>query len=431
MTFDLPERTHTVELAVADTHGILRGKRIPAQAWPTVAKSGFAMADVMFSWTPRCEIRDDDTWRRPADGWPDMHLWPIEETLRAVPWRPGAAMVLCDPRTSAGEPIAISPRAVLARQLERAHRLGYDVRLGFEIEFFLLDAATKKPRESDIQCYGIARGAEYEPVLAPMRNQLREFGIPIEASNMEFAPGQVEVNIRYGEAMMTADNAVLFHNAVKEISAQHGFIASFMAKIWTDESGSGTHLHQSLWTADGRNAFADNGNLSELGRHYLGGLQRHMAEMTLFGSPTPNAFKRRQPYSFCPVNDTWAIDNRTTALRVVDGVDSAVRIEQRDASSDCNPYLAIAAQVAAGMEGIERGIEPSEPFVGDAYADETANRLPTTVPEAADLLERSALAQRVFGKQLVENLIAGARYEHEFLASRVSDAERDRYLDVF
>lgn len=430
MSSELPADTHTVELAVADTHGILRGKRIPASAWPGVARDGFAMADVLFSWTPRCEIRDDDTWARPAEGWPDMHLLPITETLRPVPWRPGAAIVLCDPRTSDGEPIAVSPRAALHRQLERAAGMGYEVRVGYEVELYLLDAETRLPRESDIQCYGIARGAAYESVLAPMRNQLLEFGIPIEASNMEYAPGQVEVNIRYEEAGRTADNAVLFRNAVKEIAAQHGFIASFMAKIWHDQSGSGMHLHQSLWS-DGRNVFSDGGTLSEVGRHYLGGLQKYLPELTLIGSPTPNAVKRREPYTFCPINNTWGVDNRTTALRVVDGADDAVRIEQRDAAADCNPYLAIAAQIAAGLDGIEQRSEPSPRCDGDAYADATAQALPTTIPEAADLLDRSAMAERAFGKQLIENLTSGARYEHTYVTSRVSDVERDRYLDVF
>lgn len=430
MSSELPEQTHTVELAVADTHGILRGKRIPATRWPQASEDGIAMANIVFSWTPRCEIREDDTWVTPSDGWPDMHLLPIPDTLRAVPWRPGAAMVLCDPCTEGGDPVAVSPRAVLRRVLDRAAELGFEVRIGFEIEFYLLDAATRMPREDDIQCYGIARGSAYEPVLAPMRNQLCDFGIPIEASNVEYAPGQIEVNIRYDEALRTADNAVLFRNAVREIAAQHGFLASFMAKIWHEQSGSGMHLHQSLW-ADGRNVFADNGQLSETGRHYLGGLQRHMPDLTLLGSPTPNALKRREPYTFCPTNNTWGIDNRTTALRVVPGRESAVRIEQRDGSADCNPYLAMAAQIAAGLDGIEQSLEPSPVCSGDAYADETASALPTTIPEAADMLEHSALATRVFGKQLIDNLVAGARHEHHYVHSRVSDVERERYLDVF
>lgn len=431
MSAELSSQVHTVELAVADTHGILRGKRVPVDLWPSVQSNGIAMAHVLFSWTPRCEIRDDDTWAVPEDGWPDMRLIPIPETLREVPWLPGSARVLCDARDEeTGDTLAVSPRAVLQCVLARAAELGYEVHIGFEAEFYLLNPQTKQPYESDIQCYSISRGTEYEPVLGPMRNQLREFGIPIEAANVEFAPGQFEVNIRYGEAIRTADNAVLFRNAIKELAAQHGYLASFMAKISHEQSGSGVHLHHSLWRDD-ENAFAADGELSEVGRWYLGGLQQHMPELTLLSSPTPNALKRRNPYTFCPVNDTWGIDNRTTALRVVTGSDKAMRIEQRDGSADCNPYLAIAGQIAAGLEGIERRIEPGPRCEGDAYADAAARQLPTTIPEAADALERSELASKVFGKPLVDNLTLGARYEHRFVNDRVSDVERDRYLDVF
>lgn len=429
MSTDLPEGTHTVELAVADIHGILRGKRVPVEVWPTVRKDGIAMAHVMFSWTPRCEIRDDDTWAVPEDGWPDMRVVPIPETIRGVPWVAGSARVLCDAQSENGEQLPVSPRAVLQRVLGRMAELGYEVRIGFEAEFYLLDGQTRQPTESDIQCYSISRGTEYEPILAPMRRQLREFGIPIEASNTEFAPGQFEVNIRYDEAMRTADNAVLFRNAVKETAAQHGYLASFMAKLSYEQSGSGVHLHHSLWR-DGRNAFAADRELSNIGRWYLGGLQRHMPELTLLASPTPNAMKRREPYTFCPINNTWGVDNRTTALRVVPG-DAAMRIEQRDGAADCNPYLAIAGQIAAGLEGIEQRIEPGPRCTGDAYADTTATMLPRTIPEAAAALERSDLANRVFGKQLVENITAGARFEHRYINDRVSDIERDRYLDVF
>ena len=301
---ELPEHVHTVELAVADVYGVLRGKRVPASAWPAVLESGLHMASIIYSWTPRCEVRDVDEWLPPERGWPDMHVRPMVDTLRRVPWRPGSAMVLCDVTEEDGSELTVSPRRALHAVLEQAAAMGFVVNIGFEIEFCLLDAVTKLPRYEDVQCYGIARGAEYEPVLAPMRNQLAEFGIPIEASNTEYGPGQLEVNVRHGEAMATADNAVLFGNAVKEIAAQHGYLASFMAKIRSDEPGSGLHLHHSLW-GDKSNAFADHGALSDVGRSYLGGLQRHMAEFSLLGSPTPNAFKRRQPYSFCPLSASW------------------------------------------------------------------------------------------------------------------------------
>jgi glutamine synthetase len=430
MNVELPEGVHTVELAVPDAYGVLRGKRVPASAWPAVLKSGLHMSSVIYSWTPRCEIRDSDEWLPPERGWPDMHVHPMVDTLRAVPWRPGAAMVLCDVTEEDGSELEVSPRRVLRAVLDRAATMGFVVNVGFEIEFYLLDAVTRLPRHDDIQCYGMARGAEYEPVLAPIRNQLVEFGIPIEASNAEFAPGQFEVNMRYGEAMATADNAVLFRNSVKEIAAQHGFLASFMAKIRRGDAGSGLHLHHSLWH-DGRNAFAQNGVLSDVGGRYLGGLQRHMAELSLLGSPTPNAFKRRQPYSFCPLSASWGIDNRTTGLRVIEGSDSSIRIEQRDGSADANPYLIMAAQIAAGLDGIENDLKPTPPQIGDAYAAPSGPLLPTTIPAAADLLANSELAAKVFGDKLISVVCGVARHEHALINDEVSEIERDRYLDAF
>lgn len=430
MSGELPAGIHTVQLAVPDAAGILRGKFIPAAAWPSVADNGIHMASVLYSWTPTCEIRDEDEWNQPDRGWPDMHVVPDLSTLRPVPWMPGVALALCDTYTESGEEIPVSPRAALKRVLARAAGLGYEVKVGFEVEFYLLDAVTKRPPHEDIKCYGIAGASSYEHVLGPMRNQMIEFGIPIEAANLEYAPGQVEINVRYDEAQRTADSAALFRNSVKEIAAQHGYAASFMAKINHDQSGSGVHLHHSLWNDDG-NAFSDGGKLSDVGRWYLGGLQKHMAAFTLFGSPTPNSYKRRQLYSFCPQNATWGHDNRTVGLRVIEGSDSAVRIEQRDGASDANPYMIMAAQIAAGLDGIEKRIEPGPATDGDAYADSVAAPLPANVPEAAEALEQSTLAKEVFGDLLVRVVTGIARNEHRIVTSRVSDIERDRYLEVF
>jgi glutamine synthetase len=413
---DLPHGIHTVELAVPDAFGILRGKRVPASAWPGVVENGARMASVIYTWTPRCEIREDDEWLDPAKGWPDLRVLPLIDQLRAVPWRPGSAQVICDTRDADGVEIPVSPRAALQRVLGRAARMGFEVRIGLELEFYLLDPATGLPRHDDIQCYGLARAAEYEDVLAPIRNQLIEFGIPVEASNTEYAPGQVEVNVRYDEALRTADNAILFRNAVKEIAAQHGYLATFMAKVHHAQSGSGTHVHHSLWRD---------------GRWYLGGLMKHMAELTLFGSPTPNSYKRRQPYSFCPQNVSWGHDNRTVGLRVIEGHPSAVRIEQRDGASDANPYLILAAQISAGLQGIEHQLDPGPPTDSDAYADAAAQPLPATVPEAIAALQKSDLAREVFGELLVSVVSGIARHEHNHVTSQVSDVERNRYLETF
>jgi glutamine synthetase len=426
----LPEGVHTVELVVGDSAGILRGKRMPAAMWPHVVRHGVAMANVIFEWSPCCEIRTDAPYSALADGVPDVHLMPLTETLQPVPWRPGTARVLCRAIEADGSAVRVDPREALLRQLDHAATLGYEPRAAFEIEFYLLDPQTRRPREDSIQCYSIERGARYEDVLAPMRDLIAAFGIPIEGCNTEYAPGQFEVNIRYDQTLQMADMAVQFRNAVKEIAAQHGFLATFMAKPFGDLSGSGVHIHQSLWR-DGENLFSDGGRLSELGRHYLGGLQHHMPALTLFGSPTPNAFKRRADYSFCPTTASWGGDNRTVGLRVIEGEGSAVRIEQRDGAADCNPYLTIAAQLAAGLDGIERSLEPGPRCDGDGYRSADAVRLADDVPSAIAALEASELARTALDPLLVESFIGFCRCEHEAVTSQVSELERDRYLEAY
>lgn len=426
----LPPDIHTVELVLGDIAGILRGKRVPAPFWPRVARDGISLANVIFEWSPWCEIREDGPYSPLKEGVPDARLLPIAETLRPLPWRPGAARVLCRSVEPDQTPVRVDPRHALQRVLARADALGFEVRTAFEIEFYLLDRQTRRPREDGLQCYSIERGAAYEDVLAPIRNHIIAFGIPIEAANVEYAPGQFEVNIRYDEALATADMAVQFRNAVKEIARDCGWLATFMAKPFDELSGSGVHIHHSLWR-DGVNLFSDRGLLSDLGRHYLGGLQAHMPALTLFGSPTPNAYKRRADYSFCPTTAAWGGDNRTVGLRVIEGEESAVRIEQRDGSADCNPYLVMAAQIAAGLDGVERGLEPGPRCDGDGYTSPAAPRLAEGIPEAILALRGSQLPEDVFDPLLLETYIGFCAAEQRAVASRVSDIERARYLEPF
>jgi glutamine synthetase len=425
----LPEGVHTVEGVVADASGILRGKSIPASQWPRVARSGLALANVIFEWSPICDIREEAPYSRLADGVPDIHLMPIVESLRTVPWREGTARVHCEATEVAGGPVVVDPRHALRSVLARAEGMGYVAQVALEVEFYLLDPATKTPREDTIQCYSIERGAQYEPVLSVMRRQLEEYDIPIEACNTEYAPGQFEVNIRHGEALQAVDTFVHFRNAVKEIAADHGWLATFMAKPFSEHSGSGLHLHQSLWR-DGSNAFANGaGELSETGHHYLAGLVEHMPHLTLFGTPSPNAFKRRQDYSFCPTKANWGGDNRSVAVRVIEGDQNAVRIEQRDGSANCNPYLMVAAQVAAGIDGIERGLEPPPPAT-DGYADPVAPLLAVSVIDAIAAVRNGSFVQSVFDPLLVETYLGYCQAEHDAIAAEVSDVERRRYLEA-
>jgi len=210
----------------------------------------------------------------------------------------------------------------------------------------------------------------------------------------------------------------------------HGYLATFMAKPFIDQSGNGFHAHYSLWK-DGANAFSDGGRLNATGRAFLAGMQKHMAELSLCGNTTPNAYRRRQPYTFAPTNNSWGYDNRTLGLRVIEGNDSAVRVEKRDASADCNPYYLLACDIAAGLDGIEQGLEPTEPCLGNAYEAEGFETLPPTLEAAVEAARGSALIDRVLGEDRKTILIQQAEREMEFLANQVTPVEIERYLGNF
>ena len=426
--FSLPEGTHTVILGVGDLNGLMRGKRIPADQWPRICGSGNALAMSLFTMDMTCDV-----WETPvvgfANGFPDCHIFPMHPPV-AVPWEPGVAMCFARAEGMDHGPLTVDPRQALLRQVERAAAIGIDLQVGTELEFYLLDPDTGRPRDEGNDCYGLARAAELEPVLGPMRRELAEMGIPIEQSNPEYAAGQVEVNIRYDSAMIAADRVVMFRSLVKQLAARHGLNATFMAKPFIDESGNGFHLHYSLWS-EGKNIFADAGKLNDLGRHFLGGMQQRMAEASICGAATVNAYRRRQPLSFCPVNASWGLDNRTVALRVIEGSDSAVRIEKRDAGADCNPYLLMAADIAAGLDGIEGKTEPTAITTGNAYEDDNAPTIPLDLADAISLARNSGWLRDVLGADQHEIWLQQAERELAFFNQQVTPFETARYLGTF
>ena len=426
--FSLPEGTHTVILGVGDLNGLMRGKRIPADQWPRICGSGNALAMSLFTMDMTCDV-----WETPvvgfANGFPDCHIFPMHPPV-AVPWEPGVAMCFARAEGMDHGPLTVDPRQALLRQVERANAMGIDLQVGTELEFYLLDPDTGRPRDKGNDCYGLARAAELEPVLGPMRRELAEMGIPIEQSNPEYAAGQVEVNIRYDSAMIAADRVVMFRSLVKQLAARHGLNATFMAKPFIDESGNGFHLHYSLWS-EGKNIFADAGKLNDQGRHFLGGMQQRMAEASICGAATANAYRRRQPLSFCPVNASWGLDNRTVALRVIEGSDSAVRIEKRDAGADCNPYLLMAADIAAGLDGIEGKTEPTAITTGNAYEDDNAPPIPLDLADAISLARNSGWLRDVLGADQHEIWLQQAERELAFFNQQVTPFETARYLGTF
>ena len=424
----LPKDIHTVVLGMGDLNGIMRGKRIPANRWQDVCETGNACCLSLFTMDMTCDV-----WDTPLvnfeNGFPDFHIMPATRPV-PIPWEPGVAMCFGTGLGMDHKPVPVDPRQALVRQIERAAAMGIDVQAGAELEFYLLDPQTGQPRDVGNDCYGLERAASFEHVLGPIRQQIDAIGIPIEQSNPEYAPGQVEVNMRYDSALLAADRVVMFRSLVKQLATRHGYLASFMAKPFIDLGGNGFHLHYSLWS-EGQNIFSDGGRLNDTGRHFLGGLQKRMVETSICGAANVNSYRRRVPYSFCPTNASWGMDNRTVALRVIEGSDSATRVEKRDAGADCNPYLLMATDIAAGLDGIEEKQEPTKITTGDAYSDSHDEALPTTLADAIRLARGSDWLASVLGAAQLETWLQQAERELKFFSDQVTPFETDRYLRRF
>ena len=424
----LPKDIHTVVLGMGDLNGIMRGKRIPAKRWQDVCETGNACCLSLFTMDMTCDV-----WDTPLvnfeNGFPDFHIMPATRPV-PIPWEPGVAMCFGTGLGMDHKPVPVDPRQALVRQIERAAGMGIDVQVGAELEFYLLDPETGQPRDVGNDCYGLERAASFEHVLGPIRQQIDAIGIPIEQSNPEYAPGQVEVNMRYDNALLAADRVVMFRSLVKQLATRHGYLASFMAKPFIDLGGNGFHLHYSLWS-EGQNIFSDGGRLNDTGRHFLGGLQKRMVETSICGAANVNSYRRRVPYSFCPTNASWGMDNRTVALRVIEGSNSATRVEKRDAGADCNPYLLMATDIAAGLDGIEEKQEPTEITTGDAYSDSHDEALPTTLADAIRLARESDWLASVLGAAQLETWLQQAERELKFFSDQVTPFETDRYLRRF
>ena len=424
----LPEGIHTVALGISDINGVIRGKRIPASHWPTICQNGNALSLALFALDMTCDVWDTP-YANFDNGYPDMHMFP-NGPVYPLPWEEGVAFCFGRAEGMDHKPVPIDPRGALVDVVERAAVKGYKVNIGAELEFYLLDPETLRPKDSGIQVYSLARAAELEHVIGPIRRHLNDVGIPIEQSNPEYAPGQVEVNIHYSDALTAADRVIAFRGLVKELALAHDYIATFMSKPFAELSGSGFHVHHSI-AKDGENIFSDGGRLAAIGHNYLAGIQGRMCEMALAAATTPNAYRRRRPYSFCPVTNSWDYDNRTTGLRVIEGSDHATRIEIRDGSADCNPYYLMACQISAGLDGIEQGLEPTAALRGNGYEAEDADPLPTDLSTAVELAKGSDFMKQVIGEDRLNILIGQAEREIGFMADQVTPVEIERYLRNF
>ncbi len=350
--------------------------------------------------------------------------------------RPGYAIVIADAHDPEGNPHPLAPRSVLAAQIERCRAVGVDPVVATELEFYLC-TPDWEPVQHHIQYSSVTDGLALEPVLHAMREALLGAGIEVESSNAEYGPGQIEINAGPADAMTTADNTAVFKSIVKQVAVQHGLRATFMPKPWAEQSGSGMHVHTSLVDDGGANTFADSdGAPNELMRAWLGGIVDHASALTLLGSPTSNGPKRIRPYTFAPTHIHWGLDNRTVLARcVVEAGSPANRVEFRSAGSDANPYLIIAGVLAAGVDGLERGVDPGPMSEGDMYTNPgDCVALPTDLAGVIEAYDGSPLAEQL-GKTFSASYASIARAEvalaaeHSPEPDEVTDWERARFIE--
>ena len=362
-----------------------------------------------------------------------MIVVPDLATLKATPWREGAALCMADCVSEHGhEPLDMDPRHQLRRQVERCRERGFDPVMATEIEFYLTDAETGAPVYDGIQCYSLQKGAEIEHVVGHIRRVVEAFGIVVEASNTEYAPAQVEINLGHGPAIEVCDGTVVFKSVVREIARNHGLRATFMAKPFPGVSGNGLHLHHSL-TRDGANVFAEGHDDEPLGnaamRHWVAGLATHAAQLALLANPTVNSYKRIEDYSFAPTRVSWGLDNRNVAVRCIPQVGAASRVEYRGGSADANPYLLAAAILAAGMDGVERELALPPEAKADTYADDRLPLLPRSLHAAIEAWEATPFARETFGERFADDYAGLARYDASLYDAAITDWETQRYRE--
>ncbi len=438
------DEVRTVIVAFTDHCGRLIGKRFEAELFlESVIEHGTHVCDYLLAndmeMTPVGGYRFA-SWQ---SGYGDLHLVPDLDSLRLASWLEKTALVLCDVKhEKTGELIEVAPRSILRHQLERAHELSLSTVAASELEYYLFrnsyrDAALKGYAGLESagwysEDYHILQGTRNENYTSAVRHHLKLSGIPVESSKGEWGTGQHELNVRYAETLEMADRHVVFKQCLKEVAEQMGLSVSFMAKVAATDAGSSSHIHLSLWR-DGVNAFAGDEQLgpvtcSSTFRWFLGGWIRHVPEVMVFYAPTVNSYKRYVEGSWAPTRIAWSHDNRTAGFRVV-GKGQSLRIECRIPGADCNPYLAFAAVLASGLNGIAEKIDPPECLAGDLYGAADVPRVPRTLAEANEYFAKSGFTRRAFGEEVVEHYAHFFRTEQEAFNRVVTDWERLRYFE--
>lgn len=429
----------TVIVAFTDHYGRMMGKRFDATFFlDDAAENGSHGCNYLLTVDMEMEPVAGYDFANWALGYGDFHLVPDARTLRMAAWADRSAVVICsvvDPVTH--KPVVVAPRSILQRQVERLGASGRTAHAASELEFYLYDQSYREAAEGAAlqpsgwysEDYDLLQGGRIEPYVGAARRCLAASGIPVETSKGETGLGQHELNIRYSEAMEMADRHTIMKHAMKALADRQGVSVTFMAKPHTDQAGSSCHIHMSIVDVAGGNVFAGGGNEpTDHFRWFLGGWMTHLPELMVMYAPTVNSYKRYVADSWAPTRIAWANDNRTAGFRIV-GSGPSLRIECRIPGADANPYLAFAAAIASGLDGIENQIEPPPRFDGDVYRSEDAPTVASTLEEATEAFSESSFARATFGDAMVDHYAHFHRTEAAAARGAVTDWERTRYFE--
>lgn len=434
----------TVILLFTDHYGRFMGKRLDADFFLDEGlEHGTHACDYLLTVDMENEPVRGYRFANWEKGYGDFHMVPDLSTMRIASWMEKSALVICDLEDEKrGGSVQQAPRSILKKQIKRASDMGYSVMAASELEYYIFqnsykEAWTKQYQKLDpagwyLEDYHILQGSREEAFNSAVRRHLKQSGVPVENSKGEWGLGQHELNIRYDHILEMADRHAIYKECLKEVADKLGISVTFMAKYSASQAGSSSHIHLSL-RQNGKNAFPGHSQLgpvacSETFRWFLGGWIAHVPDFMVLYAPTVNSYKRYQSGSWAPTRLAWSYDNRTGGFRVV-GKGESLRIECRIPGADCNPYLAFAAALASGLDGIEKKIEPPPIFEGDIYAAESLPRVPSTLREATELFGKSEFSKQSLGEEVVDHYLHFYRSEQEAFDKAVTDWERQRYFE--
>ena len=434
-----------VKVAVTDIDGILRGKVMHKEKFLASVQSGFGFCDVVFGWDAADAAYDNVQITGWHTGYPDAPAHIDLQTYRTIPWNQDMPLFLGDFGKPDGGALAACPRSLLKEVIRRCSQLGFTPFFSQEFEWFNFEADPQSLHDQNHQNprpitpgmfgYSMLRSSQKSDYFNALFDLLEKFKVPLEGLHTETGPGVYEAAIQYSEILEAADRAVLFKTGAKEIAYKYGVMASFMAKWRADLPGCSGHVHQSLWSKEkDRNLFYDAGdknNMSALMKSYVAGQLKCLPEILPMYAPTINSYKRLVEGAWAPTTLTWAVDNRTTALRALTSGSKSARLETRVVGSDVNPYLAMAACLASGLYGIMNELSLDVPAtVGNGYRDEKNGKLPTNLKEATVKMENSKIARELFGDGFVDHFTKTREWEWRQFSRQVTDWEIKRYFEI-